>query len=107
MAHIIKTTFQFKRETAARWLEVNPILSAGEPGFETDTNKLKIGNGRDTWLKLPYIGENNSVQSNTFIYEITVNKGDNHIEAINHYLNGKIPNQNDIAIIKENIDDIH
>lgn len=48
-------TFRFKRGTAAGWLASNPILQPGEPGFETDTNKLKIGDGIRTWTALPYI----------------------------------------------------
>lgn len=56
MATEILTTFQLKRGTAARWLEVNPILSQGEPGYEYDTHLLKIGDGIKTWIDLPYIG---------------------------------------------------
>ena len=55
MAEIITTTFQFKRGTAAKWAELNLILASGEPGFETDTGKLKLGNGRDAWLDLDYV----------------------------------------------------
>lgn len=49
-------TLQLKRGTAARWVELNPILAAGEPGFEYDTKKLKIGDGNTAWNDLPYIG---------------------------------------------------
>ena len=62
MAQIINTTFKFKRGTANRWLELNPILQDGEPGFELDTGKLKIGNGQTPWVELPYMGED-SVQN--------------------------------------------
>lgn len=55
-ATIVKTTFQLKRGSAARWEELNLILAAGEPGFEVDTNRLKIGNGETPWNELPYIG---------------------------------------------------
>jgi hypothetical protein len=55
MAQIITTTFRFKRGTAARWAEVNPILDAGEPGFVYDENRLKIGDGVTRWNNLPYI----------------------------------------------------
>lgn len=57
MAEIIKHTYQFKRGTAQRWIEVNPILKQGEPGFEYDTGKLKIGDGFTPWNSLPYINE--------------------------------------------------
>lgn len=53
---IINTIFQLKRGTAARWAEVNPVLMQAEPGFEIDTGKLKIGNGTDKYLDLPYVG---------------------------------------------------
>jgi hypothetical protein len=55
MAQVINTTFCLKRGTAARWAEVNPILSAGEPGFVYDENRLKIGDGVTAWNDLPYI----------------------------------------------------
>ena len=41
MAEIVQHTYQFKRGTAQRWIDVNPILLQGEPGYETDTGKLK------------------------------------------------------------------
>ena len=57
MADVIKTTFQVKRGTAARWEELNPILNPGEPGFEMGTFKLKIGNGSTPWKELPYVND--------------------------------------------------
>lgn len=57
MADVIKTTFKVKRGTAARWEELNPILNPGEPGFEMDTFKLKIGNGSTPWKELPYVND--------------------------------------------------
>ena len=44
-AKTIKTTFLLRRGTAEAWNRVNPTLKYGEPGFEKDTNKLKIGDG--------------------------------------------------------------
>lgn len=57
MAEVIRTTFQVKRGLAARWKELNLVLNPGEPGFELDTFKLKIGNGATAWNDLPYINE--------------------------------------------------
>lgn len=59
-------TIQLKRSTAARWIEVNPILERGEPGFEYDTKKLKIGDGSTAWKDLPYIGNNDLCFVTTF-----------------------------------------
>lgn len=45
---------QFKRQTASAWTQKNPVLKIGEPGLETDTHRLKIGNGTTSWNSLPY-----------------------------------------------------
>lgn len=58
MAETIQHVYQFKRGTAQRWIAVNPILRQGEPGFEYDTGKLKIGDGFTPWNNLKYINEN-------------------------------------------------
>ena len=48
---------QIRRDTKAKWADLNPILAAGEMGFEIDNNRLKIGNGITAWNSLPYITE--------------------------------------------------
>lgn len=48
------TTIKYRRGTAAQWTTANPILAVGEPGYESDTGKYKIGNGSSTWSALPY-----------------------------------------------------
>jgi hypothetical protein len=48
------TRMQQRRGTAAQWTAANPILAAGEIGFETDTNKFKMGNGSSAWAALSY-----------------------------------------------------
>ena len=48
------TRMQQRRGTAAQWTAANPILAAGEIGFETDTNKFKMGNGSSAWGSLQY-----------------------------------------------------
>ena len=58
-------TIQFKRGTAARWAELNLTLEAGQPGFVTDENRLKIGDGVTAWNDLPYIGEASVVNAQT------------------------------------------
>lgn len=51
----VVTQIQIRRGTAAQWTSANPTLAAGEWGFETDTNKGKIGNGSTAWNSLAYI----------------------------------------------------
>jgi hypothetical protein len=45
---------QQRRDTAANWTSSNPTLAAGELGLETDTGKIKIGNGSTAWTSLSY-----------------------------------------------------
>ena len=45
---------QQRRGTAAEWTAANPVLQAGELGYETDTEKFKIGNGTTAWNDLDY-----------------------------------------------------
>jgi archaellum component FlaC len=52
---------QQRRGTAAQWTSANPILGSGEIGFETDTNKFKIGNGTSTWTNLLYFANLNEI----------------------------------------------
>lgn len=46
------TRMQQRRGTAAEWTAANPVLAAGEIGFETDTGKFKFGDGINTWSNL-------------------------------------------------------
>ena len=61
MAQVIRTTFKFRRNLASYWKKKNPVLAEGEPCFELDTGKLKIGNGTTAYNDLQYINSD-SVQ---------------------------------------------
>ena len=50
----VQTKIQFRRSIATDWVAVNPILSAGEVGYETDNKKFKIGDGTTAWNSLAY-----------------------------------------------------
>jgi len=52
----VVTQIQVRRGTASQWTSTNPTLAAGEWGFETDTGKVKIGNGSTSWNSLAYQG---------------------------------------------------
>jgi hypothetical protein len=51
-------TIQLRRDTAANWTSVNPILAAGEVGFETNTRLMKAGDGTTAWTSLAYVPAN-------------------------------------------------
>lgn len=50
------TTIRIRRNTAADAAASNPILAEGELGLETDTGKIKGGDGTTAWNDLPYAG---------------------------------------------------
>ena len=63
-------TIQLRGGTAALWTSTNPILANKEVGIETDTRKVKIGNGVTAWNSLSYLV--------TFISSVAIN-GSNHL----------------------------
>jgi hypothetical protein len=52
------TQITLRRGTAASWTSINPILASGEAGLETDTGKLKFGDGVAQWTALGYFSPN-------------------------------------------------
>ena len=50
-----QTNIRVRRGTSSDWDCINPILSSGELGFETDTRKFKIGDGVTEWISLEYV----------------------------------------------------
>ena len=69
------TRMQQRRGTAAQWISTNagagPILNAGEIGWESDTNKFKIGDGTNNWSSLDYFADINSTVNPAFGTSIT------------------------------------
>jgi hypothetical protein len=61
-----------RRDLSENWNYNNPVLMTGEPGYEIETGKLKIGDGQTPWLDLPYYsgitgptGENSTIPGPT------------------------------------------
>lgn len=51
----IKARYKLRAGTSAAWGSANPILLAGEPGIETDTKRMRIGDGATPFTSLPYV----------------------------------------------------
>lgn len=47
--------FQFVRGNRESLMRTNPVFRDGEPVYERDTRKLKIGDGFTPYTQLPYI----------------------------------------------------
>lgn len=54
-ATTIRVQMVQRKDTAANWTAANPILLSGEIGYETDTEKFKIGDGTTNWNGLDYL----------------------------------------------------
>ena len=52
----LNTRIQIRNDLAATWTEKDPVLLKGEMGVETDTRKIKIGDGLSKWSTLGYSG---------------------------------------------------
>lgn len=66
MSKNIHNIIKLRRGTAAEWAASEPqpggeVLKLGEPAYEKDTKKLKIGDGTTPWNSLPYIGDGDIV----------------------------------------------
>ena len=46
---------QIRRDTASNWTSANPTLAQGELGIETDTSKIKVGDGSTAWNSKTYL----------------------------------------------------
>ena len=56
---------RLRRDQSANWTSVNPVLAAGEAGYELDTKKMKVGDGVTTWNSLPYFSSSLYVADDT------------------------------------------
>jgi len=75
---------KIRRDTAANWTSSDPTLEVGEQGYETDTGKLKIGDGATAWTSLGYwtgggaagdvSGPSSSVDSEIALFSSTTGK---------------------------------
>ena len=67
MGEILNTIIRLRSDVSANWLDANPILGPGEPGFELDTHQLKIGDGITHWKNLDYFSVNQTENLDSII----------------------------------------
>lgn len=61
----VQSLIKVRRGTAAAWTSANPTLADGEIGYETDTGKMKVGDGFTQWTLLSYQSGVISVRKNS------------------------------------------
>lgn len=64
----MKSKFYFKRGKSEAWKTQNLVLGPGEPGFEIDTGKLKVGNGVTAWNDLEYVTDSSNLMDDVVKY---------------------------------------
>jgi hypothetical protein len=67
---------QLRRGLSTLWTSVNPTLLSGEQGWETDTGKLKIGDGSTPWTSLPYTSFGNVTTVNGLSGDVVITAAD-------------------------------
>ena len=106
MAKELNTRIQLKHGLAAKWTERNPVLLAGEIGIETDTLKMKVGDGTSNWSALGYLGADvNDIlaiinENRDSCTTVTVAEGQSDTEALATISN---PKNGDIAVLEKSI----
>lgn len=63
----------FRRDLAATWTSVDPVLSAGEIGLESDTGKIKLGDGTSSWTELNYFY--GSLENTSYVQNLIAGTG--------------------------------
>ena len=75
------TVIKIRRGNSGAWVTAQgvlgstPVLAAGEFGYETDTNQIKVGDGTSVWGSLPYITGTGVPESTTRAYSDIVVSG--------------------------------
>lgn len=54
MAKTVKVIMKQRSDSASNWESTNPVLLAGEIGYDTTNGRFKIGDGTSTWSQLSY-----------------------------------------------------
>lgn len=94
---------QLRNDTAENWTNWNPVLLEGEMGVETDTGKIKIGNGTDHWETLKYSGVDEDtikgiIDNNRSAFtEVVPNEGESNAQALARVIIN--PKKGDMAVV--------
>jgi hypothetical protein len=52
-----QTVIKIRRDEKVNWETVNPVLSAGEIGYDSTSSLFKVGDGTSLWTELSYISD--------------------------------------------------
>jgi hypothetical protein len=92
---------QQRTGTQDQWNTSNPILNGAEIGYESDTNKFKIGDGTNHWNDLPYFLDEETIGTSLdgYIPEslLGANNGVAQLNSSGKLVSTQIPNVDEIT----------
>ena len=92
----LNTRIQLRHDVKANWDNNSAVvLKAGEVGIETDTSKMKVGDGSKTWAELKYAGGDAAKN-----FDVIPNEGEEDIAAITRVVGAAELHVGDTAIVK-------
>ena len=71
-SRFVTARLSIRRGSKDQWESENTILLEGEPGWDLDQRRLKIGDGVTPWNDLPYYTTGDSEAPGTLIHDDTV-----------------------------------
>ena len=90
----VNNVLKLRRGTESTWTSTDPILSAGEPGYSSDVNRLKIGDGTNVWTALNYLNQ----ESYSLVTTVYNNTGSIIPKMSVVYINGGHGDQPTVAL---------
>lgn len=92
----LNTRIQLRHDVKANWdNNTGVILKAGEVGIETDTSKMKVGDGTKTWAELKYAG-GDAAQN----FDVVPENEETDVAAITRVVGAAELHVGDTAIVK-------
>lgn len=102
MSKTVKVQITLREDSSNVWEKLNPILKKAEFGYESNTGKLKIGDGVTAWNSLSYlIGER--VPEGAIFTDTVVNLSNYYTKSeVESLINEKLkPNATISAVFKD------
>nr|DAU46806.1 MAG TPA: hyaluronidase [Caudoviricetes sp.] len=92
----LNTRIQLRHDVKANWDDNSSVvLKAGEVGIETDTSKMKVGDGTKTWAELKYAG-GDAAQN----FDVVPENEETDVAAITRVVGAAELHVGDTAIVK-------
>lgn len=102
---VLNAHFQLRHDIAENWTSADPVLLLGEVGIETDTNKMKVGDGESAWSELDYMGSDDAqitgliAEAEDNVKVVVPNEGESDTEACSRVYESS-ESKGDMCVVK-------